>query len=194
MKVVASRLDISLATNPAATAVVGGELLDEMPRSVAIDEPLKAVPGVKVDNQANGERVHLSIRGQGILSERGIRGTQVLYDGIPLNDPSGFCPDVFDVDWAGVEQVNVVRGPVAFLYGGGSAGGVIDVHTRAAEAGPLHGGVWIEGAPTAFTRRGARFPARRAASAISFRGRAPPAMDTVSTPRFGPTTSTADSA
>lgn len=150
VKVVASRLDISLATNPAATAVVGGELLDEMPRSVAIDEPLKAVPGVKVDNQANGERVHLSIRGQGILSERGIRGTQVLYDGIPLNDPSGFCPDVFDVDWAGVEQVNVVRGPVAFLYGGGSAGGVIDVHTRAAEAGPLHGGVWIEGGSNGF--------------------------------------------
>jgi iron complex outermembrane receptor protein len=150
VKVVASRLDISLATNPAATTVVGPDLLDEMPRSVAIDEPLKAVPGVKVDNQANGERVHLSIRGQGILSERGIRGTQVLYDGVPLNDPSGFCPDVYDVDWAGVEQVNVVRGPVAFLYGGGSAAGVIDIHTRAAEAGPLHGGLWAEGGSNGF--------------------------------------------
>jgi len=59
--VVASRLDISLATNPAATTVVGPDLLDEMPRPLAIDEPLKAVAGVKVDNQANGERVHLSI-------------------------------------------------------------------------------------------------------------------------------------
>jgi iron complex outermembrane receptor protein len=150
VKVVAPRLDISLATNPAATTVVGPDLLDEMPRSVGIEEPLKAVPGVKVDNQANGERVHLSIRGQGILSERGIRGTQVLYDGIPLNDPSGFCPDVYDVDWAGVEQVNVVRGPVAFLYGGGSAAGVIDIHTRAAEAGPFHGGVWTEGGSNGF--------------------------------------------
>ncbi len=150
VKVVASRLDMSLATNPAATTAVGEEMLDEMPRAVAIDEPLKAVPGVKVDNQANGERVHLSIRGQGILSERGIRGTQVLYDGVPLNDPSGFCPDVFDVDWAGVEQVNVVRGPVAFLYGGGSAAGVIDIHTRAADAGPLHGGVWVEGGSNGF--------------------------------------------
>ena len=37
-----------------------------------------------VDNQANGERVHLSIRGQGILSERGIRGTQVLYGRRPI--------------------------------------------------------------------------------------------------------------
>jgi len=150
VKVVASRLDISLATNPAATTVVGADMLDTMPRSLAIDEPLKAVPGVKVDNQANGERVHLSIRGQGILSERGIRGIQVLYDGIPLNDPSGFCPDVFDVDWAGVEQVNVVRGPVAFLFGGGSAGGVIDVHTRATDAGPTHGGIWAEGGSNGF--------------------------------------------
>jgi iron complex outermembrane receptor protein len=150
VKVVASRLDMSLATNPAATTVVGAEMLDAMPRSIAIDEPLHAVPGVKVDNQANGERVHLSIRGQGILSERGIRGIQVLYDGVPLNDPSGFCPDVYDIDWAGVEQVNVVRGPVAFLFGGGSAGGVIDVHTRAAEAGPLHGGLWAEGGSNGF--------------------------------------------
>ena len=150
VKVVASRLDISLATNPAATTVVGADLLDTMPRSLAIDEPLKAVPGVKVDNQANGERVHLSIRGQGILSERGIRGIQVLYDGVPLNDPSGFCPDVFDVDWDGVEQVNVVRGPVAFLFGGGSAGGVIDVHTRATDAGPTHGGIWTEGGSNGF--------------------------------------------
>ena len=150
VKVVASRLDISLAANPAATTVVGPDVLDAMSRSVAIDEPLQGVPGVKVDNQANGERVHLSIRGQGILSEHGIRGIQLLYDGIPLNDPSGFCPDAFDVDWAGVEEVNVVRGPVAFLFGGGSGGGVIDIHTRAADYGPLHGGLWAEGGSNSF--------------------------------------------
>lgn len=150
VRVVASRLDISMAANPAATSVVGPDTIDALPRAIAIDEPLLAVPGVKVDNQANGERVHLSIRGQGILSERGIRGIQVLFDGIPLNDPSGFCPDVFDVDWAGVQEVSVVRGPVAFLYGGGSGGGVIDVRSRAADYGPLHGGLWAEGGSNAF--------------------------------------------
>ena len=150
VKVVASRLDISLAANPAATSVVGTDTIDAMARAVAIDEPLKSVPGVKVDNQANGERVHLSIRGQGILSERGIRGIQVLYDGIPLNDPSGFCPDVFDVDWAGVQELSVVRGPVAFLYGGGSAGGVIDVRTRTVDWAPFHGGIWTYGGSNGF--------------------------------------------
>jgi iron complex outermembrane receptor protein len=150
VKVVASRLDTSLIATPAATTVVAQDMLDSMPRSIAIDEPLKAVPGVKVDNQANGERVHLSIRGQGILSEHGIRGIQLLYDGIPLNDPSGFCPDAYDVDWAGVDQVNVVRGPVAFLYGGASGGGVIDIRSRAVESGPLHGELLVEGGSNGF--------------------------------------------
>lgn len=150
IKVLASRLDIPLVATPAATTIVGADALDTMTRSIAIDEVLKSVPGVKVDNQANGERVHLSIRGQGILSEHGIRGIQVLYDGIPLNDPSGFCPDVYDVDWTGVQEVNVVRGPVAFLYGGGSAGGIIDVSTRVTDYGSLHGGVWTEGGSNAF--------------------------------------------
>ena len=149
VKVVAPRLDISLAANPAATTVVSGDSLDSMPRGIAIDEALREVPGVKVDNQANGERVHLSIRGQGILSERGIRGTQLLYDGISLNDPSGFCPDAYDVDWSGVEEINVVRGPVAFLYGGGSAAGVIDIHTRTLD-GESHGGLWAEGGSNSF--------------------------------------------
>ncbi len=150
IKVVASRLDIALNVNPAATSIVGGDVLETMPRAVAIDEALLDVPGVKVDNQANGERVHLSIRGQGILSERGIRGVQVLYDGVPLSDPSGFVPDLFDVDWAGVEEVNVVRGPVAFLYGGGSAGGVIDIHTRDLEYAPFHGGIEASGGSNGF--------------------------------------------
>ena len=149
IKVVASRLDIPLVSNPAATSVVGEDTLGSMTRGVAVDEALQGVPGVKIDNQANGERVHMSIRGQGILSEHGLRGIQVLLDNIPLNDPSGFCPDLFDVDWAGVDELNVVRGPVAFLYGGGSAGGVVDIHTR--EATPTtHGELWTSGGSNGF--------------------------------------------
>lgn len=150
VKVVASRLDIPYVTNPAATSIVSPQTLEVMPKAIGAEEALVMVPGVKVDNQADGERVHLSIRGQGILSEHGIRGIQVLYDGISLNDPSGFCPDLFDVDWAGVQELNVVRGPVAFLYGGGSAGGVIDIHTTASEYAPLHGSLESSGGSNGF--------------------------------------------
>jgi iron complex outermembrane receptor protein len=134
----APRLELPLSETPAATGVVGPETLRALPRSVAAEEVLAAVPGVKVDKQANQERVHVSMRGQGILSERGIRGIEVLLDGIPLNDPTGFAPDLFDVDWGGVSEVDVVRGPVGFLYGGGSSGGVIDISTRNAGDDP-HG-------------------------------------------------------
>lgn len=149
VSVVASRLDIPLAVNPAATTVVAPVVFDQMPRGVGAEEALAGVPGVKVDNQANGERVHMSIRGQGILSEHGLRGIQVLLDGIPLNDPTGFAPDLFDVDWNGVQELQVVRGPVAVLYGGGSAGGVIDIRT-AEPAEITHGGFWSTGGSNGF--------------------------------------------
>ena len=136
VSVTAPPMRIPLSENPAATSIVTAETLDMMPRTVGAEEALAVVPGVKVDNQANQERVHVSIRGQGILSEHGVRGIEVLYDGLPLSDPSGFVPDLYDVDWDNVEEVAVVRGPVGSLYGGGSSGGVIDIATHSAIAAP----------------------------------------------------------
>ncbi len=128
--VTAPRVEIALKAVPAATTVIETQILQTMPRTIAIDEALKLTPGVKVDNQAGGERVHLSIRGQGILTERGTRGIKTLVDGIPLNDPSGFVSDFFDVDWATVKRVEVLRGPAAAFYGSGSSGGILNILTR----------------------------------------------------------------
>jgi iron complex outermembrane receptor protein len=128
--VTAPRVEIPLNETTAATSVVPEEFLRAMPRGIAAEEPLKLMPGVKVDNQADGERVHISIRGQGLLTERGIRGIKVLLDGLPLNDATGFAPDLFDVDWSAVKRIEVFRGPASALYGGGAAGGVINIETR----------------------------------------------------------------
>ena len=132
--VTAPRIETPLAMAPAAVNVVGPQALAAMPRSIAVDEAVLLVPGVKVDNQADGKRVHMSIRGQGILTERGIRGIRVMLDGLPLNDPSGFAPDFYDVDWSVVDAVEVLRGPGASLYGGGSSAGVLNIFT--APGGP----------------------------------------------------------
>jgi iron complex outermembrane receptor protein len=148
--VTASRLDIPARDNPAATTVVTGPPLALVPRGIAADETLVSVPGVKVDNQADGERVHLSIRGQGILAEHGIRGIQVLLDGIPLNDPTGFAPDLYDVDWTDVDRIDVLRGPVAFLYGGGSSGGVVSVSTRGGRVERLGGDAFLNAGSNGF--------------------------------------------
>jgi iron complex outermembrane receptor protein len=126
----APRFEIPLKENPASTSVVGKDTLDNMPKSIGAEEALSFVPGVKVENQADGERVHLYIRGQGILSERGIRGIKIINDGLPLNDPSGFVSDLYDIDWATVSRIEVVRGPAASLYGSGGAGGIINIITQ----------------------------------------------------------------
>ena len=160
--VTAPRVEIPLKDNPAATTVVTQEELKSMPRTVGADEALMLVPGVKVDNQADGERVHLSIRGQGLLTERGIRGITVLLDGLPLNDPTGLAPDLFDVDWASVQRIEVLRGSASALYGGGSSGGVINITTRDGGAAPLTGQASLEAGDTASSSRTRRWAARPA--------------------------------
>ncbi len=148
--VTAPRIEIPLKDNPAATTVVTQDELKSMPRTVGAEEALVMVPGVKVDNQADGERVHLSIRGQGLLTERGIRGITVLLDGLPLNDPTGLAPDLFDVDWASVQRIEVLRGSASALYGGGSSGGVINITTRDGGAAPLTGQASLEAGEYSF--------------------------------------------
>lgn len=137
--VTAPRISAPLKEVPFSASIVSRATVRDLPRSISIDEPLKLVPGVKVDNQSNGERVHLSIRGQGILTERGIRGIRILYDGIPLNDPTGFAPDLFDVDFSGVDRIEVLRGAAASLYGGSASGGIVNIVSRNSPAVPLFG-------------------------------------------------------
>jgi iron complex outermembrane receptor protein len=137
--VTANRLPVLLKKNPGAISIVSTEILSTMPKSTAIEEALRLIPGVRIDNQHDGERVHVSIRGQGILTERGLRGIGVLIDGIPVNDPSGFAPDLYDVDWGTVKNIEVLRGPAASLYGGGGAAGVLNITTGNGGSKPFGG-------------------------------------------------------
>ena len=114
--VTANRLPILLKNNPGSISIVTTSILTSMPKSIAIEEALRLIPGVRIDNQHDGERVHVSIRGQGILTERGLRGIGIIIDGRPVNDPSGFAPDLYDVDWGTVNKIEVLRGPAASLY------------------------------------------------------------------------------
>ncbi len=137
--VTAERVNLMLKESPMAVSLVDNDFLQTMPRGISVDEPLKLVPGVKVDNQANGMRVHLSMRGQGILTERGIRGIKILFDGIPVNDPTGFAPDFFDIDFNNVQSMEILRGPAASLYGGSASGGIINITTKVSPNESLSG-------------------------------------------------------
>ena len=165
--VTAPRMVLPLREIPFATSIVGQEVVRNLPRAIAMDEAMKLVPGVKVDNQANGSRVHLSIRGQGILTERGIRGIKILLDGIPLNDPTGFAPDFFDVDYSTIERIEVLRGPAASLYGGSASGGIINIMTQNAPNVPLSGDASAMGGSNGFWKAFGQFGG--SANAINYR-------------------------
>lgn len=155
--ITSTRINMQLREVPFSASYIGLETMDKLPRSIAVDEPLKLVPGVKVDNQANGSRIHLSMRGQGILSERGIRGIKILMDGIPVNDPTGFAPDFFDVDFGNVVNIEVLRGPAASLYGGSASGGIVSITTKNAPNVPLFGEAYFLAGSNNFWKGAGRF-------------------------------------
>jgi iron complex outermembrane recepter protein len=157
INVSAPRMDLKLKNIPFSTSIVNFEQINTVPRLIAVDEALKLVPGVRIDNQADGMRVHMSIRGQGILTERGIRGIKILYDGLPLNDPTGFAPDFFDIDFATVDKIEVLRGPGASLYGGSSSAGIINILSKNAPMKPYFGEAMVDYGSTNFWKALGRF-------------------------------------
>ena len=150
--VTANRIPVRLMNNPGALSLVTKDMISLMPKGIGAEEALRLVPGVKIDNQHDGERVHASIRGQGILTERGLRGIGVIIDGIPANDPSGFVPDLYDVDWVTVRKIEILRGPVAGIYGSGGAAGVLNIYTADGGPGPFGGEVRQTAGSYGFTK------------------------------------------
>jgi len=82
----------------------------------------EGIPGVYFGNRDNfslGER--LSIRGMGWRASFGVRGIQVLLNGIPLTSPDGqTILEVVDPNL--IRQAEFIRGPNAIFWGNGSGG------------------------------------------------------------------------
>jgi iron complex outermembrane receptor protein len=101
----------------------------------SLDDVLRPLTGVWVNDRhhfALGERI--SVRGVGYRSNFGVRGIQVLYDGIPLTLPDGQAfLDV--VDPAVVRRVELIRSPASVFWGNGS-GGVLFLSSQPRESAP----------------------------------------------------------
>ena len=86
--------------------------------------------------------------------------TVVLLDGVPLNDSTdtfGGSVNVAMLPTAGVDKVEVVRGPMSFFYGSAPLSGVINIVTRRGEPGKPTARAEVEAGGASVVRGGASF-------------------------------------
>jgi iron complex outermembrane recepter protein len=113
---------------PAAISAVTREVIDAGGPQINLSEALNRVPGITVLNRQNyAQDLQLSIRGFGSRSTFGIRGVRLIVDGIPATMPDG-QGQASNIALTSVERIEVLRGPLAQLYGN-AAGGVVQVVT-----------------------------------------------------------------
>lgn len=105
----------------ASVAVIPNETLTQ---KLQVDEPLRLVPGVQVlQTGRRGGTTDLFVRGGNADANK------VLLDGIPVNDIGGRV-EFGNLSSAGIERVEVLRGPNSVLYGADALASVVSLSTR----------------------------------------------------------------
>lgn len=120
---------------PAAIQSVDRDTIQDAGPQVNLSESLNRVPGLTILNRQNyAQDLQVSIRGFGARSAFGIRGIRLLIDGIPATTPDG-QGQASSISLTSTDRIEVLRGPLALMYGN-SSGGVIQAFTRDAPEQP----------------------------------------------------------
>lgn len=126
--VTVTRTDQDLAAVPSSISVVQRDQIEFAQRRASLDEALRGIPGLFVQNRRNyglSGGVGLSIRAP--QPRFGLRGLTIIQDGIPITTADG-TTEPGNVDLGSVGRIEVIRGPSSVLYGN-AAGGVINLTT-----------------------------------------------------------------
>jgi iron complex outermembrane receptor protein len=126
--VTVTRADRDLSGVPTSVAIVQRDEIEFAQRRASLDEALRGIPGLFVQNRRNyglSGGVGISVRAP--QPRFGLRGLAIIQDGIPITTADG-TTEPGNVDLGSVGRIEVIRGPSSVLYGN-SAGGVINLDT-----------------------------------------------------------------
>ncbi|MEM7061844.1 MAG: TonB-dependent siderophore receptor [Cyanobacteria bacterium P01_B01_bin.77] len=113
----ATRTDTPLRDIPNAIQVIPRQVIENQ-QAISIEEVIENAAGATFQGDSFGSGVLFNVRGF---------EAQVLRDGFAFPGPRG---DFTNPETAGLEQVEVLRGPASILYGQVDPGGVINLVTK----------------------------------------------------------------
>ncbi len=121
--VTATRVGQSINAVPLSMDVISSREV-ESSNALNAGDILRNAAGINVRSYNTG--------GVATASLRGSQSAQVLViqDGMPIFDPFTGLTDLSQISLAGVERIEIVRGPTSHLYGANALGGVVNIITR----------------------------------------------------------------
>ena len=115
--------------------VVNRQTIERSGPQINLSEALGMTPGIFVANRNNlAQDLQVSIRGYGARAPFGVRGVRLMVDGLPQSLPDG-QGQTSQFAATSASRIEVLKGPVASLYGNAS-GGVLQAFTRDPSADP----------------------------------------------------------
>lgn len=128
--VTGTRLETSLDQSAASVSVVTSEEIEQK-QIERVADALREVPGLSVvETGTPGQLTSVFLRG--LRSEH----TQVLLDGIPINQGLQGAFNFADLTVDDVDRIEVARGPQSTLYGPRALAGAIQIFTKQGEGTP----------------------------------------------------------
>lgn len=133
--VTATQTEQSWLTTPASVTRVSRDR--QLPTlNIDAGDLLEGIPGIQADSRYNyAQDTRIVIRGFGSRAAFGVRGLQLKIDGIPLSMPDGQA-QTSSIMLDDAQSVEVLRGPLAVLYGN-SGGGVVEWQSIAPQVSAL---------------------------------------------------------
>ncbi|GAB3848508.1 TonB-dependent receptor plug domain-containing protein [Hymenobacter terrigena] len=135
-----TRLDQVAGQTGRYVTVVPGRTLSQYPVA-SLDDLLRLLPAIEMQSRGNfGTQADITLRGSTFNQ------VLILLDGMRLNDPlTGHFAGYLPITPAEIEQIEVVRGPGAALYGPDAVGGFVNIVTKTFAATHRPDGVEIGG-------------------------------------------------